>query len=419
LLKLWVASKEITDVATATTTTVSWSSGFFVYIASENGSDGADGVKTAEAIVYQWAVTIPTISGSSTYDWASDAVTSAPTGWFTTISDTATAGQTLWKASVALTDSVTATTSTVNWATASILPFGYVGSTGAVGRIAYAVSSTTLSTTPNIFTVTGDALPATGSWQAGLVWSSSVPVLTAGQSVWQSDGVYNPTNNQTIWEVPYLSSLKVGNLSAISTNTGSLTVSGNVTVGAFGNIRGGQTAYNTGTGFFLGYSATTYKFSIGSSTKSMSWDGSVLTITGGVIKTGTTGARLEMGGPSFAQALIGYNTGGAVTLSVNASNGQIYASNYVGGIAGDFDNTSATLPALRGLNSSTGNGVAVEGRSSNYFGGAFYGGSTSSPVYINPTGSLPTQGALVGALCVVGNLLYFHNGTTWKQVVLL
>jgi hypothetical protein len=251
-------------VATATTTTVSWTSGFSVYIASENGSDGADGVKTAEAIVYQWATTIPTISGSSTYDWASDAVTSAPTGWFTTISDTATAGQTLWKASVALTDSVTATTSTVNWATASILPFGYVGSTGAVGRIAYAVSSTTLSTTPNIFTVTGDALPATGSWQAGLVWSYSVPVLTAGQSVWQSDGVYNPTNNQTIWEVPYLSSLKVGNLSAISTNTGSLTVSGNVTVGAFGNIRGGQTAYNTGTGFFLGYSGATYRFSIGS-----------------------------------------------------------------------------------------------------------------------------------------------------------
>jgi hypothetical protein len=198
-----------------------------------------------------------------------------------------------------------------------------------------------------------------------------------------------------------------------------LTVSGNVTIGNFGNIRGGQTAFNTGTGFFLGYSSTTYKFSIGSSTKSMNWDGSVLTITGGVIQTGTTGARLEMGGPSYAQALMGYNTSGGLTIGINANNGQVFASNYVGTIAGDFDNTSTTSPALRGLNTSTGNGVAVEGRSSNYFGGAFYGGSTSSPVYINPTGSLPTQGAIVGALCVFNNLLYFHNGTTWKEVSLI
>jgi hypothetical protein len=280
LLKLWIASKQITDVATATTTTVVWTSGFSVYIASENGSDGADGVKTAEAIVYQWAVTIPTISGSSTYNWESDAVTSAPTEWFTTISDTATAGQTLWKASVALIDSVTATTSTVNWATASIIPFGYVGSTGAVGRIAYTATTTTLNTTPSTFTVSGDSLPATGSWGAGIVWSLTTPTLSAGQSVWQSDGIYNPSTNNTIWSVPYLSSLKIGNLSAISTNTGSLTVSGNITIGAFGNIRGGQTAYNTGTGFFLGYSGSAYKFSIGNSTNGLNWDGTNLNMTG-------------------------------------------------------------------------------------------------------------------------------------------
>jgi hypothetical protein len=360
LLKLWIASKQITDVATATTTTVSWTSGFSVYIASENGSDGADGVKTAEAIVYRWSTTIPTISGSSTYDWASDAVTSAPTGWFTTISDTATAGQTLWKASVALTDSVTATTSTVNWATASILPFGYVGSTGAVGRIAYAVSSTTLSTTPNIFTVTGDALPATGSWQAGLVWSYSVPVLTAGQSVWQSDGVYNPTNNQTIWEVPYLSSLKVGNLSAISTNTGSLTVSGNVTIGNFGNIRGGQTAYNTGTGFFLGYSGSAYKFSIGSSTVNMLWDGTAFTVNGAAIRGGT----IQIGTG---------NTPSGNVFQVNSA-GVFWVDNIFGGV-GTFDNfyfsasgasavtgyTSIDSTAITGIVNITNSGAAAHG----------------------------------------------------------
>ena len=379
----------------------------------------SSGKKNAEVLVYAWATTIPTISGSSTYTWSTDAVTSPPSGWFTTISDTATDAQTLWKASVLLEDSASAVTTNINWSLATIVPFGYAGTTGAVSRIAYTATTTTLNTTPSTFTVSNDSLPATGSWGAGIVWSQTTPTLSAGQSVWQSDGVYNPTTNNTIWSVPYLSSLKIGNLSAISTNTGSLTVSGNVTIGEFGNIRGGQTAYNTGTGFFLGYSATTYKFSIGSSTKSMNWDGSVLTITGGVIQTGTTGARLEMGGPSYAQALMGYNTSGGLTIGLNANNGQVFASNYVGTIAGDFDNTSATSPALRGFNTSTGNGVAVEGRSSNYFGGAFYGGSTSSPVYINPTGSLPTQGAIVGALCVFNNLLYFHNGTTWKEVSLI
>jgi hypothetical protein len=415
-LLLFVAAKQVEDNSGATSTTVSWASGYSIQTGAENG---ANGVQVNTAIVYRWSTGIPTISGTSTYTWATGAVTSPPTNWFTTISDTGTAGQTLWAAKVELTDSVTALTTTVNWTTASIIPFGYVGSTGAVGRIAYAASSSTLSTTPDTFTVAGDSLPATGSWQAGLVWSASVPILSAGQSVWQSEGIYNPTNNQTIWSEPYLSSLKVGNLSAVSTNTGSLTVSGNVTIGNFGNIRGGQTEFNTGTGFFLGYSSTTYKFSIGSTTKSMTWDGSVLTITGGVIQTGTTGARLEMGGPSYAQALMGYNTSGGLTIGLNANNGQVFASNYVGTIAGDFDNTSATSPALRGFNTSTGNGVAVEGRSSNYFGGAFYGGTASAPLYINPTGALPTKGAILGALCVYNNLLYFHNGTTWKQVSLI
>jgi hypothetical protein len=419
LLKLWVASKEITDVATAITTTVSWSSGFSVYAGSENG---ADGVKTAEAIVYQWATTIPTISGSSTYDWASDAVTSAPTGWFTTISDTATAGQTLWKASVALTDSVTATTSTVNWATASILPFGYVGSTGAVGRIAYAASSTTLSTTPNIFTVTGDALPATGSWQAGLVWSSSVPVLTAGQSVWQSDGVFNPTNNQTIWEVPYLSSLKVGNLSAISTNTGSLTVSGNVTIGNFGNIRGGQTAYNTGTGFFLGYSGSAYKFSIGSSTVNMLWDGTAFTVNGAAIQGGT----IQIGtGNTPSGNVFQVNSAGAFWVDNilggvgNFSNFYINSSALIGNSEGSRSfpatagfvasgNSAAGAHGLRGQNNNNGSAGLVGGANGYDFyadgSGTNYGPFTGNHDILLPIAQTLTEGTIVvDVQCIARN----------------
>jgi hypothetical protein len=311
--------------------------------------------------------------------------------------------------------------------TGTLGPTGSIGPTGVNGlssRICFARVPSNPSPVNGTITTSGSlsfpsSAQSTATWGFAATWVASDPNPSSTDSLYQSDGIYNPSTDQTSWSTPYISSLKVGVLSAITVNTGALTVQDSLTISTTGNIKGGQTAYNTGTGFFLGYSGGAYKFSIGSSTINMTWDGSAFTVTGGVIQTGTTGARLVMGGPSYQQALMGYNTSGGLTLGFNASNGQIFASNYSGGIAGDFDNVSATSPALRGSNNSTGNGVAVEGRSSNFFGGAFYGGSTSSPVYINPTGSLPTQGAIVGALCVVGNLLYFHNGTTWKQVVLL
>lgn len=462
-------------------------------------------VKTTEVIVYQWSASAPTVSGSSTYIWENDSVYQPPANWSTTVSDTGTAGQTLWKASVSLKDSATNTTTSVNWTSASVVPFGYVGTTGAVSRVAYAKSTTVLGSIPFTYTVSGDTLPANNSWNsntarvattanlaslsglltvdsitlvagdrvlvknqsstalnglyiaasgtwtrapeastwvelaalkvyvtngtansatwwisdttpigilettaitftqrrsvsvncattislaalsglltvdgitlvagnrvlvkdqassqangvyvvasgawtratdadtwnelvnlnvnvssgtvnAGTAWLSSIasggtlnttpvtftpnfttwfysiPTLVSGESVWQTDGVYNPTANQTVWEAPYLASLKVGNLSAISTNTGNLNVSGNIKIGANGNISGGQTAYNTGIGFFLGYSEAKYRFSIGNpSGSNLLWDGSNLSISGNAIfytPGAATSAFVELG----------------------------------------------------------------------------------------------------------------------------
>ncbi len=47
-----------------------------------------------------------------------------------------------------------------------------------------------------------------------------------------------------------------------------------------GSIKSGQTAYNTGTGFFLGDENGTAKFSIGNSTDNLTWDGTNLSFTG-------------------------------------------------------------------------------------------------------------------------------------------
>jgi len=225
-IQLWVASKQVTDVSTATTTSVSWTSGFSTYVAGQNGT-AVNGVQMAKATVYQWAASIPTISGTSTYTWSNNTISSPPSGWFTSISDSPSVGYTLFAASVNLTDSVTVTTTTISWTDASIVPFGYVGSTGATATTCYTVtSSAALDTTPFTITTSGStSLPPYGSWSGG-TWSYTVPTLSSGQSLWQSDGVYNPTTGNIIWGVPYLSSFKVGNLSALSTNTGNLTVTG-------------------------------------------------------------------------------------------------------------------------------------------------------------------------------------------------
>lgn len=55
-----------------------------------------------------------------------------------------------------------------------------------------------------------------------------------------------------------------------------------INTGTTGHIRGGQTAYSTGSGYFLGYESGAYKFSIGDggTTYYMEWDGTILTING-------------------------------------------------------------------------------------------------------------------------------------------
>lgn len=68
---------------------------------------------------------------------------------------------------------------------------------------------------------------------------------------------------------------------ATSGEIGNLTINGALTMNTSGHIKGGQTAYDTGTGFFLGYSGAAYKFSVGNSAgNKLTWDGSALTVAG-------------------------------------------------------------------------------------------------------------------------------------------
>lgn len=60
-----------------------------------------------------------------------------------------------------------------------------------------------------------------------------------------------------------------------------LNMQGNITIGINNSIKGGQTAFNTGSGFFLGYSDPYHKFSIGDPNLNyMTWDGQYLKLKG-------------------------------------------------------------------------------------------------------------------------------------------
>lgn len=69
--------------------------------------------------------------------------------------------------------------------------------------------------------------------------------------------------------------INVTNLAAVNASLGQ------VDIDASGHLKGGQTGYDAGSGFFLGHSGGDYKFSIGDSQNALLWDGSNLIIRGG------------------------------------------------------------------------------------------------------------------------------------------
>jgi len=96
--------------------------------------------------------------------------------------------------------------------------------TNLQGRSAYALTSTSLAGTPTTFTTTGNAtFPPDNTWGGSEHWVATPPSYLAGQNVYQIDGIFNPANNLTLWGAPYLATLKVGNLSAINANLGTIT----------------------------------------------------------------------------------------------------------------------------------------------------------------------------------------------------
>ena len=178
------------------------------------------------------------------------------------------------------------------------------GVDGNNARIAYVVSTTTPASTPATSVVSGpSAYPPSGTWFTGLTWTASPSTLTSGQSLYQVDGIYNTATNETTWYgPPYLSALRVGALSAITVNTGALSVTDTLTIGSTGKIVTANNAGFNSAGIFLGYDTTAYKFSIGNGTNNLYFDGTNLSIPGQFLVNGSV-ANASLAGSITADKL--------------------------------------------------------------------------------------------------------------------
>ena len=259
--KLIIAEASLVNLQLSTT----WATGSTIQLVTTEANDL---IKTYRAKVYKNDTGIPGILGTSTLTWSTKAFT-APSGWGLTAPGDV-AGLTLYVAEVFVQAANSQSTSTIDWTQSSITPLSYYGTDGTSARRAYVIATTTPSGTPTSFIATGDTLPTTGTWFTGKTWAASAPALALaeGETVYQSDGVYVSGGNTT-WGYPYISTLKVGNLQAISANTGNLTVSG--------SMKGGlATSLLLGDGYYF---ASDGKFRVGKAAGArVEWDGSGLVI---------------------------------------------------------------------------------------------------------------------------------------------
>ena len=158
----------------------------------------------------------------------------------------------------------------------------------------------------------------TGKLAAGAVTANEIAAntITAGQIATgaitadelATDSV---TSNKIFAGAVTAAKIDVTNLAAISADMGSITA-GTIVLPSGGFIRSGQTAFDTGTGFYLGNDSGTPKFSIGNASgKHIKWDGSDFTINGGIVTTGSVAAN--------AITLSGTDTPADVTLTAGNS----------------------------------------------------------------------------------------------------
>ena len=217
--------------------------------------------------------------------------------------------------------------------------------------------------TGSAVTIAGTGLPNTNSFSPTSATAFTYAVQTPGtsQAMFQSDGIYYPVANQTIWNTPYLSNLKVGNLEAISANLGNI-ISGTITGALIQTAASGQRVMmDNSTNSLKVYSAA----------------GGVIIETGGSLGTlyinsnaTTFPASAAIINTNLASAVYGANTTGTnsfiFTAGVyglgSAANGVCGESTSTGvGVYGVATQTGSTNHGVRGVNTASNGGTVTSG----------------------------------------------------------
>lgn len=116
--------------------------------------------------------------------------------------------------------------------------------------------------------------------------------------------------------------IDVSTLESVQSKTGALSVTGSVNVAAGGSVNSGQSAYDTGTGYWIENSAGTPRFSLGNSAgNKLTWNGTTLAITGSITASSGTIGGWTIGASALTATNISLTSGAANTARVEVGTG--------------------------------------------------------------------------------------------------
>jgi hypothetical protein len=175
--------------------------------------------------------------------------------------------------------------------------------------------------------ITGNEISANTITGANILAATISGTLVAANTITAGEIASNTiTASEIAASTITATEMNISQLSAIAANMGTITA-GNVTLDTSGFLKGGQTDYDTGTGFWMGYTGGKYKFSIGDASYSMKWDGTGLNVNGAVVTNPAVNTSPSLLGWQFASAFSSsdYNTVAWGSGSLKLSTGTTYS----------------------------------------------------------------------------------------------
>lgn len=212
-----------------------------------NGAPGTNGFSSATLTIYkrqQGTAPPATPTGVASYAFSPPLLSGLTGGWSASVPPVGAGAYLFVSTATAVSMTATDNIEPAEWAAAQLLAAdGAIGPQGKSARIAFTlINGFSLAASPGSVLLDGDVRPPAGTWGETRAWQANIDAAPSpGQAWFQSSGMYDPVTNRTMWTTPYMSSLKVGQLSAISAdlgavNAGSININGRFVVDVSGGV---------------------------------------------------------------------------------------------------------------------------------------------------------------------------------------